>query len=157
QVTKMVHGEEAMSNATGVSAILFSDFDPHNVKASVFDEMAKEIPTASVSANNLGLVDALVKAGLEAVGISFAISSNTLALTLCGSKSLKRMALTPVALDMASSPCTIFVTSVANVPCASRRLGSFSCAFMRASISCRGSNVKSFRYDSTCPSSVLYQ
>src|SRR3989440_12164242 len=38
QVTKMVHGEEAMSNATGVSAILFSDFDPHNVKASVFDE-----------------------------------------------------------------------------------------------------------------------
>ncbi len=64
QVTKMVHGEEAMSNATGVSAILFSDFDPHNVKASVFDEMAKEIPTASVSANNLGLVDALVKAGL---------------------------------------------------------------------------------------------
>ena len=64
QITKMVHGEEAMSNATGVSAILFSDFDPHNVKASVFDEMAKEIPTASVSANNLGLVDALVKAGL---------------------------------------------------------------------------------------------
>ena len=64
EVTKMVHGEEAMSNATGVSAILFSDFDPHNVKASVFDEMAKEIPTASVSANNLGLVDALVKAGL---------------------------------------------------------------------------------------------
>jgi len=64
EVTKMVHGEEAMYNATGVSAILFSDFDPHNVKASVFDEMAKEIPTASVSANNLGLVDALVKAGL---------------------------------------------------------------------------------------------
>jgi len=64
EVTKMVHGEEAKDNATGVSAILFSDFDPHNVKASVFDEMAKEIPTASVSANNLGLVDALVKAGL---------------------------------------------------------------------------------------------
>ena len=64
EVTKMVHGEEAKDNATGVSAILFSDFDPHNVKASVFDEMAKEIPTASVSANNLGLVDALVNAGL---------------------------------------------------------------------------------------------
>ena len=64
EVTKMVHGEEAKDNATGVSVILFSDFDPHNVKASVFDEMAKEIPTASVSANNLGLVDALVKAGL---------------------------------------------------------------------------------------------
>ncbi len=64
EVTKMVHGEEAMYNATGVSAILFSDFDPRNVKASVFDEMAKEIPTASVSANILGLVDALVQAGL---------------------------------------------------------------------------------------------
>ena len=64
EVTKMVHGEEAKDNATGVSAILFSDFDPRNVKASVFDEMAKEIPTASVPANNLGLVDALVQAGL---------------------------------------------------------------------------------------------
>src|SRR6059036_2790223 len=64
EVTKLVHGEEAVSNATGVSAILFSDFDPRNVKAGVFDEMAKEIPTASVSTNNLGLVDALVQAGL---------------------------------------------------------------------------------------------
>jgi tyrosyl-tRNA synthetase len=64
EVTKMVHGEEAVSNATGVSAILFSDFDPRNVKAGVFDEMAKEIPTAAVSANDLGLVDALVQAGL---------------------------------------------------------------------------------------------
>jgi tyrosyl-tRNA synthetase len=63
-VTTMVHGEDATNNATGVSAILFSDFDPRNVKASVFDEMAKEIPTASVSANDLGLVDALVQAGL---------------------------------------------------------------------------------------------
>ena len=64
EVTKMVHGEDAKNNATGVSAILFSEFDPRNVKASVFDEMAKEIPTASVSANTLGLVDALVQAGL---------------------------------------------------------------------------------------------
>jgi len=64
EVTTMVHGKDATSNATGVSAILFSDFDPRNVKASVFDEMAKEIPTASVPANNLGLVDALVQAGL---------------------------------------------------------------------------------------------
>jgi len=64
EVTKLVHGEEAVSNATGVSAILFSDFDPRNVKAGVFDEMAKEIPTAAVSTNDLGLVDALVQAGL---------------------------------------------------------------------------------------------
>jgi len=64
EVTTMVHGKDAMYNATGVSAILFSDFDPRNVKASVFDEMAKEIPTASVSANTIPLVDALVQAGL---------------------------------------------------------------------------------------------
>jgi tyrosyl-tRNA synthetase len=64
EVTKLVHGDEAVSNATGVSAILFSDFDPRNVKAGVFDEMAKEIPTAAVSTNDLGLVDALVQAGL---------------------------------------------------------------------------------------------
>ena len=64
EVTTMVHGRDAMYNATGVSAILFSDFDPRNVKASVFDEMAKEIPTASVSTSNLGLVDALMQAGL---------------------------------------------------------------------------------------------
>jgi len=63
-VTTMVHGEDAKNNATGVSAVLFSDFDPRNVEAGVFDEMAKEIPTASVSANTLGLVEALVQAGL---------------------------------------------------------------------------------------------
>src|SRR5256885_6416317 len=51
EVTTMVHGEDAKNNATGVSAVLFSDFDPRNVNAGVFDEMAKEIPTASVSAN----------------------------------------------------------------------------------------------------------
>jgi len=63
-VTTMVHGDDAKNNATGVSAVLFSDFDPRNVEAGVFDEMAKEIPTASVSANTLGLVEALVQAGL---------------------------------------------------------------------------------------------
>jgi len=63
-VTTMVHGEDAKNNATGVSAVLFSDFDPRKVEAGVFDEMAKEIPTASVSANTLGLVEALVQAGL---------------------------------------------------------------------------------------------
>src|SRR5206468_11968251 len=37
-VTTLVHGEEATYNAIGVSAVLFSDFDPREVKASVFDE-----------------------------------------------------------------------------------------------------------------------
>ncbi|HEY6156748.1 MAG TPA: tyrosine--tRNA ligase [Gemmatimonadales bacterium] len=64
EVTTMVHGADATYNATGVSAILFSDFDPRNVKESVFDEMAKEIPTTTVSGDSLGLVDALVQAKL---------------------------------------------------------------------------------------------
>src|SRR5438445_303487 len=64
EVTTLVHGQEATYNATGVSAILFSDFDPREVNAGVFDEMAKEIPTTTVSADGLALVDALVQTGL---------------------------------------------------------------------------------------------
>src|SRR5437762_1486894 len=64
KVTTLVHGQEATYNATGVSAILFSDFDPREVNAGVFDEMAKEIPTTTVSADGLALVDALVQTGL---------------------------------------------------------------------------------------------
>jgi tyrosyl-tRNA synthetase len=65
RVTKLVHGEDATYNATGVSAILFSDFDPHNVKPSVFSEMAKEIPTKVVTGDGtIGLVDALVQSEL---------------------------------------------------------------------------------------------
>lgn len=64
EVTTLVHGEQATSTATGVSAILFNDFDPRHVEASVFAELAKEIPTTAVSPDGLGLVDALVHAGL---------------------------------------------------------------------------------------------
>jgi tyrosyl-tRNA synthetase len=64
EVTTLVHGEDAAYNATGISAILFGDFDPHQVKASVFGEMAKEIPTTTVSAAGLGLVDAIFHSGL---------------------------------------------------------------------------------------------
>jgi tyrosyl-tRNA synthetase len=64
EVTTLVHGEQATSNASGVSAILFNDFDPRHVQASVFAELGKEIPTTAVSPEGLGLVDALVHAGL---------------------------------------------------------------------------------------------
>jgi tyrosyl-tRNA synthetase len=64
EVTTLVHGEQATYNASGVSAILFNDFDPRHVQASVFAELAKEIPTTAVSPDGLGLVDALVHAGL---------------------------------------------------------------------------------------------
>jgi len=64
EVTTLVHGEQATYNASGVSAILFNDFDPSQVQASVFAELAKEIPTTAVSPDGLGLVDALVHSGL---------------------------------------------------------------------------------------------
>ncbi len=64
EVTTLVHGEQATYNASGVSAILFNDFDPSHVQASVFAELAKEIPTTAVSPDGLGLVDALVHSGL---------------------------------------------------------------------------------------------
>ncbi len=64
EVTTLVHGERATYNAGGVSAILFTDFDPRQVEASVFAELAKEIPTTAVSPDGLGLVDAVIHAGL---------------------------------------------------------------------------------------------
>jgi tyrosyl-tRNA synthetase len=65
EVTTRVHGEEATDNATAVNAILFSDFDPHNVQPSVFEVLAQEIPTATVHGNTrVPLVDAVHLAGL---------------------------------------------------------------------------------------------
>ena len=64
ELTTTVHGEEATENAASVSAILFGDFDPRRAKEAVFRELAREIPTSTVSARELPLVDALVQAGL---------------------------------------------------------------------------------------------
>src|SRR5437667_919269 len=65
EVTSMVHGKQAASNATAVNAILFSDMDPRNVEPSALDLLAQEIPTARVpSGDGLSLVDAVVHAGL---------------------------------------------------------------------------------------------
>ena len=65
EVTSMVHGKQAASNATAVNAILFSDLDPRNVEPSALDLLAQEIPTARVpSGDGLSLVDAVVHAGL---------------------------------------------------------------------------------------------
>jgi tyrosyl-tRNA synthetase len=64
EVTTLVHGHQATSNASEASLILFDAFDPRDVEASVFAELAQEIPTSTVSPDGLGLVDALVHAGL---------------------------------------------------------------------------------------------
>jgi tyrosyl-tRNA synthetase len=64
-VTERVHGKTAVSNATAVNAILFSDLNPRQVEPSAFEMMAQEIPTASISAKDgLSLVDALAQVGL---------------------------------------------------------------------------------------------
>lgn len=65
EVTTLVHGKQAASNATAVNAILFSDLDPHQVEPSALDLLSEEIPTARVSGRDgLSLVDAVVRAGL---------------------------------------------------------------------------------------------
>lgn len=64
ELTTTVHGEEAAENAAAVSAILFGDFDPRRAKEAVFHELAREIPTSTVAARELPIVDALLQAGL---------------------------------------------------------------------------------------------
>jgi tyrosyl-tRNA synthetase len=64
EVTALVHGRGAAENAAAASAILFGTFDPHHAAPGVFAELAREIPAATVPADGLGLVDALVRAGL---------------------------------------------------------------------------------------------
>jgi tyrosyl-tRNA synthetase len=63
-VTQLVHGDAAQ--AAGVaSEVLFGDFDPHAADGRVFDTLAREIPTTTVSSkDSLTLVDAVVQVGL---------------------------------------------------------------------------------------------
>jgi tyrosyl-tRNA synthetase len=63
-VTDRAHGPAAAASAAGAAGILFGEFDPRNADAGAFDILAQEIPTSTVSANGLTLVDALVSSGL---------------------------------------------------------------------------------------------
>src|SRR5438105_9726696 len=65
-VTRRVHGGDADS-AVIASAILFADVEPDyagGIDPKVFDTLADEIPTKSLPAGDLSLVDAIVHAGL---------------------------------------------------------------------------------------------
>ncbi|HMG18114.1 MAG TPA: tyrosine--tRNA ligase [Gemmatimonadales bacterium] len=65
-VTRRVHGDAAQS-AVLAAAILFAEVEPDYVARldpAVFDTLADEIPTKSLPAGNLLLVDAVVHAGL---------------------------------------------------------------------------------------------
>ncbi len=65
EVTERVHGKPVMESVVAASAILFSEWDPKQVVPGAFDVLAREIPTAPVSAiDGFSLVDALVTVGL---------------------------------------------------------------------------------------------
>jgi len=64
EVTERIHGEAAR-NAMVASEILFGDFDPRAANGRVFDTLAHEIPTTTVSSRDaLTLIDAVVRCGL---------------------------------------------------------------------------------------------
>jgi len=64
EVTERIHGEAAR-NPMVASEILFGDFDPRAANRRVFDTLAHEIPTTTVSSRDaLTLIDAVVRCGL---------------------------------------------------------------------------------------------
>jgi len=64
EVTERIHGD-AVQSAMVASEILFGDFDPHEASGSVFDTLAREIPTTIIpSKDDLTLADADVQGGL---------------------------------------------------------------------------------------------
>ena len=64
EMTERVHGKSALESVAAAGAILFSDWDPHRAVAGAFDVLAQEIPTSTLPAGAIQLVDALVTSGL---------------------------------------------------------------------------------------------
>ena len=64
EMTERVHGKSVMESVVAAVAILFGEWDPLRAQADAFDVLAQEIPTATVAADQLTLVDAVVSAGL---------------------------------------------------------------------------------------------
>lgn len=64
-MTTRVHGGEAAANAERAAKVLFGELDVREAPRSVFDVLAKEIPTFSFKDwQGLSVVDAVIKAGL---------------------------------------------------------------------------------------------
>jgi tyrosyl-tRNA synthetase len=64
EITERVHGKRTMESVVAAGALLFSEWDPQVVQSDAFDVLAQEIPTASVTADTVPLIDAIVAAGL---------------------------------------------------------------------------------------------
>jgi tyrosyl-tRNA synthetase len=64
EVTERVHGEAARS-AMVAAEILFGEFDPHQASGRVFETLAQEIPTMTISRRDgVTLIEAVVQSGL---------------------------------------------------------------------------------------------
>jgi tyrosyl-tRNA synthetase len=64
EMTERVHGTGVVESVVAAAAILFGEWDPLHAQADAFDVLAREIPTATATADQVALVDALVSAGL---------------------------------------------------------------------------------------------
>lgn len=64
EMTERVHGKSALESVAAAGAILFSNWDPRRAVPGAFDELSKEIPTATLPPGSTTLVDALLASGL---------------------------------------------------------------------------------------------
>ncbi|MFJ2619175.1 tyrosine--tRNA ligase [Glutamicibacter sp. NPDC087344] len=65
QVTSLVHGEEATNKVIAASAAVFGNGDLGDIDLPTLQAVIAELPTAQVSADDLGILDVLVASGLS--------------------------------------------------------------------------------------------
>ena len=65
EVTSLVHGTEATEKVIAASAALFGQGDLHGLDEATLRAATAELPTATVAADSLGIIDLLVASGLS--------------------------------------------------------------------------------------------
>lgn len=65
ELTKFVHGEEALKQAENISAALFGGGDLKSLSADEVMQGFKDVPSHAVNEEGIGLVDLLVNAGIS--------------------------------------------------------------------------------------------
>jgi tyrosyl-tRNA synthetase len=64
EMTERVHGTGVAESVVAAAAILFGEWDPLHAQAGAFDVLAQEIPIATLTGDQVTLVDAVVATGL---------------------------------------------------------------------------------------------
>jgi tyrosyl-tRNA synthetase len=64
EMTERVHGTGVVESVVAAAAILFGEWDPLHAQAGAFDVLAQEIPIATLTGDQVTLVDAVVATGL---------------------------------------------------------------------------------------------